>query len=429
MILKNILIIFLFLEGVLMSQSLSSIEIKGVKVPVIFEKDSHLPIASLQLVVQKSGSIEDGKKAGLARFTASILNEGNKKLGSIGFSSELDQRAISLSTNSGTETFVFELSCLKEQFAFGISMLKKLINDPNFTQESFSKVKSQTIGYLSNKESDFDYIANVNLKKLIYRDTAIEHPYSGDLKSIKNLTLEDVENFYKNHLDLSNLIIVVGGDIKEDEFKKLIDPLLNTLKKGKKRELGWFSANGDEQEKIVKKDTEQAYIYFGAPLLMKSGDKDAYKSKVASFILGASGFGSRLMEEVRVKNGLAYSVYSRNSITKSHSSFTGYLQTKTNNLDKAKKLVKDVIVNFVKIGATADELEQAKKFLLGSEPLRNETLSQRLNRAFHEYYEGYKLGHSKVVLDEIEKLSLKDLNDFIKKHDEITKLSYSIVTK
>jgi len=426
---RYMLIIFLFLEGVLMSQSLSSIEIKGVKVPVIYEKDSHLPITSLQLVVQKSGSIEDGDRAGLARFTAGMLNEGSKKLGSIGFSSELDQRAISLSANSGTETFVFELSCLKEQFAFGVSMLKQLIDDPNFTQESFGKVQSQTIGYLSGKESDFDYIANVNLKKLIYKDTAIEHPYSGDIQSIKELTLKDVEDFYAKHLDLSNLIIVVGGDIKEDEFKKLIKPLLESLKKGEKRELGWFSANGDEQEKIVKKDTEQAYIYFGAPLFMKSGDKERYKSKVASFILGASGFGSRLMEEVRVKKGLAYSVYSRNSITKSHSSFTGYLQTKTDNLEKAKKLVKDVISDFVKNGATADELEQAKKFLLGSEPLRNETLSQRLNRAFHEYYEGYKLGHSKVVLDKIEKLSLKDLNDFIRKHSEITKLSYSIVTK
>jgi predicted Zn-dependent peptidase len=427
--LKYVLMIFLFLQGVLVSAVLDSVKINGVDVPIIFEKDSHLPIVSLQLVVKKSGSIEDGSKAGLARFTAAMLNEGSKKMGSIGFSSELDQRAINLSISTGTETFVFELSCLKEQFSFGVSMLKQLIDDPNFSKESFARVQSQALGYLSNKKSDFDYIANVNLKKLIFEGTSIAHPYSGDLQSIKSLTLKDVENFYDKHLDLSNLIIVVGGDINKADFEKMITPLLKSLKKGKKRELSWFSANSQMREKIVKKDTEQAYIYFGAPLLIKSGDKDTYKSKVASFILGASGFGSRLMEEVRVKNGLAYAVYSRNDITKSHSAFTGYLQTKTDNLDKAKKLVEKVISNFVKNGVTADELEQAKKFLLGSEPLRNETLSQRLNKAFHEYYGGYKLGHSKVVLDEIEKLSLKDLNDFIKKHKEIKELSYSIVTK
>ncbi len=426
---RYVLIILLFLEGVLMSQSLSSIEVNGVKIPVIYEKDTHLPITSLQLVVKKSGSIEDDGHAGLARFTASMLNEGSKKLGSIKFSGELDQRAINLSVHSGTETLVYELSCLKEQFPFGLSMLKQLLDDPNFTKESFEKVQSQTLGYLSSKQNDFDYIANVNLKTLIYKGTPIEHPFAGNEESIKNLKLEEVKNFYKNHLDLSNLIIVVGGDIKEDEFKKMIIPVLKGVKIGTKRELGYFSANGDEKEKILKRDTEQAYIYFGAPLFEKIGDKDRYKSKVASFILGESGFGSRLMEEIRVKKGLAYSVYSRNSVSKSHSSFTGYLQTKTDNLNEAKKLVTEVIDKYVKEGATADELEQAKKFLLGSEPLRNETLSQRLNRAFSEYYGGYKLGHSKKVLQDIEKLSLKELNDFIKKHSEITKLSFSIVTK
>ena len=426
---RYILVILLFLEGVLMSASLSSIEVKGVSVPVIFEKDSHLPIVSLQLIEQISGSIEDDGSAGLARFTASMLNEGSKKLGSIGFSTKLDDRAINLSVNSGAETFVYELSCLKEQFSFGLTMLQQLLYDPNFTKESFEKVKSQTLGHLSSKQNDFDYIANVNLKKLIYKDTPIEHPFLGDEQSIKNLKLDKVENFYKSHLDLSNLIIVIGGDIKEDEFKKMIIPILEKMKIGKKRELKHFNANGREEEKIVKKDTEQAYIYFGAPLHVRAGDKDIYKSSVASFILGASGFGSRLMEEVRVKKGLAYSVYSRDSVTKSHSSFTGYLQTKISNLSEAKNLVIKVIDSFVKNGATADELEQAKKFLLGSEPLRNETLSQRLSQAFHEYYNGYDLGHSKKVLKQIEGLSLKDLNDFIKKHKEITKLSFSIVSK
>jgi len=135
------------------------------------------------------------------------------------------------------------------------------------------------------------------------------------------------------------------------------------------------------------------------------------------------------MEEIRVKRGLAYSSYSRTSIGKSHSSFTGHLQTKNENLDDAKKIVKEEIARFVSNGATAEELAQAKRFLLGSEPLRNETLSQRLSRAFFEYYGGFELGHSKKQLEKIEKLSLDELNAFIKKHDEITKLSFSVVTK
>ena len=67
--------------------------------------------------------------------------------------------------------------------------------------------------------------------------------------------------------------------------------------------------------------------------------------------------------------------------------------------------------------------------MLGSEPLRNETLSQRLNRTFMEYYQNLGLNYYKKELKLIEDLTLKDLNDFIKSHDEINLLSFSIVTK
>ena len=88
-----------------------------------------------------------------------------------------------------------------------------------------------------------------------------------------------------------------------------------------------------------------------------------------------------------------------------------------------------MIEDFCKNGVTQKELDAAKKFLLGSEPLRNETLSQRLSRAFNEYYKGKPLGYSKKELEKIRKLTLEELNDFIKKHTEINDLSFSIVTK
>jgi len=151
-------------------------------------------------------------------------------------------------------------------------------------------------------------------------------------------------------------------------------------------------------------------------------------SEVASFILGSSGFGSRLMEEIRVKKGLVYSVYSRFSINKTHAYFSGYLQTKIESGDEAVKSVKDVVELFLDKGVTQEELTSAKQFIIGSEPLRNETLSQRLNRAFQEYYTNRPLGSSKEKLKKIEAMSLEQLNSFISKHKEIAQLSFSVVT-
>lgn len=426
---KVVLTIMILLQGVLVGQEVSQINVNGVEIPVVFEKDASLPITSVQLVVKNAGSMEDGANEGIAKFLAAMLGEGTKEMGSTAFAEELEFRAISLGAHSGVETLVFEASALKEQFPYALEMMKKLLKSPNFSKESFDKIKLLTLGMLSNKESDFDYIANLNLQKLIFENTPLSHAYSGDVKSIKALKLKDVENFYKERVNLESLIIVAGGDIELEELKKLLLPVLSEIKHGKRRVVSYFDANKNAKELIVTKESEQAYIYFGAPFYMKSGDPEAYKAKVASFILGESGFGSRLMEEIRVKRGLAYSSYSRSSIGKSSSSFTGHLQTKNENLEEAKKVVAAEIKRFVDEGVTEDELAQAKRFLLGSEPLRNETLSQRLSRAFFEYYSGYELGHSKKQLEKIEKLSLEELNSFIKKHDEITALSFSVVTK
>ena len=190
-----------------------------------------------------------------------------------------------------------------------------------------------------------------------------------------------------------------------------------------------YETSDAQKEKIIKRETQQAYLYFGSPYNLSVSDKDNYKARVATYILGTGGFGSRLMEEVRVKKGLAYSAYARVSISNSSSYMSGYLQTKLESLNDAKATVKTVFADFVKDGVTQDELDQTKKFLLGSEPLRVETLSQRLSRTFMEFYRGEELGHSQKELELIKNLKLSDLNDYIKKHKEILSLSYAVVTK
>jgi predicted Zn-dependent peptidase len=135
------------------------------------------------------------------------------------------------------------------------------------------------------------------------------------------------------------------------------------------------------------------------------------------------------MEEIRVKRGLAYSAYGYVSINKSHSYFTGYLQTKLESAKEAQELVAKIVKNFVQKGVTQEELDAAKNFLTGSEPLRTETLSQRLNRAFNLYYKGLKQDYPQKELEKIQNLELKDLNNYIKSHKEIIDLSFSIVRK
>ena len=411
-----------------MGATIKHINIKGVDVPVVFEQDKNLPILNLQLVFKNSGYIQDSK-SGLASTSAKLLNEGTKSLGSTKFAESLEKLAISLDANTGFETFVIELSSLKDVHEKALSLLEDLLKDPNYDKETLEKIKTIKIGSLKRKENDFDYVASNNLKKLIFKDTPLENPSSGTIQSISSIELDDIKGFLSNALDLNNLIVVVGGDFEYKEIISKIENLIKILDNKNKNELKKIELIKKPKNETVLKETQQAYIYFGSPFDVNVKDKDSYMAKVASFILGGSGFGSRLMEEIRVKRGLAYSAYGYISQNKSHSYFTGYLQTKLESADEAISLVSSIVDDFVKNGVTKDELKAAQNFLAGSEPLRTETLSQRLNRAFTLYYRGLKLDYSKKELEKIENLKLKDLNNYIKSHKEIKELSFSVVRK
>ncbi len=425
---SKILLTFLFLQGFLMAATIKHINIKGVDIPVIFEENKNLPILNLQLVFKNSGYIQDNI-SGLASTSAKLLNEGTRKLGSTKFAEKLENSAISLNASNGFETFVVELSSIKDVHEKAIKLLKNLLEDPNYDENVLEKIKTITSGSLKRKENDYDYLASKNLKKIIFKDTPLANPSSGTIDSISKIKLNDIKNFLDKVLDLNNLIVVVGGDFNFDEIEGKIKNLVKALNNKNKNELTKIKVNEKVEINTVKKETQQAYIYFGSPFYVNVKDENSYMAKVASFILGGSGFGSRLMEEIRVKRGLAYSAYGYVSQNKSHSYFTGYLQTKNESADEAIKLVKELVKDFVKNGVTKEELESAKKFLLGSEPLRTETLSSRLNRAFTNYYRGLEPNHSQKELEKIESLKLKDLNQYIKSHKEINKLSFSIIRK
>jgi predicted Zn-dependent peptidase len=423
---KKVILLFL-IQGYLMAATLTKVDINGVEVPVIFEKDNRLPLASVQFIFKDSGNLSSNKAA-LVTLSAALLNEGSKSKGAIEFAKELENRAISLSAHTGRETFVFELESLKEQFAFGVDKLTELIKAPNYSDETFKKIVNKRLAKLVRKKDDFDYIASNGLRAILFKDTPLALPSLGDQESVKSLKLEDIKEFINSHILLNNLIVVAGGDFSKDDIESFVKKFASVLKVGSIKPISKIKAS----DKMVKKEhfdkTEQAYIYFGAPYNMDISDKNRVIGKVASFILGSSGFGSRLMEEVRVKRGLAYSAYSRFVVNKTNSYFSGYLQTKLENQEEAIKVVKDVVENFSKSGATKEELESAKKFFLGYEPLSVETLSQRVYKAFNEYYSGAGVGFRKTELKIIESLTLDELNNFIKEHNEITKMSFFIVT-
>ena len=115
---KKILWCFLSLfliKGFLMAVELKSLQVKGVEIPILYEKNSQLPLFFVQIVFKGAGGINNQKNYGLSDITSSLLNEGTQKLGAIKFAQKLEEKALNLSVGSGLETMSFTLSGMSKE--------------------------------------------------------------------------------------------------------------------------------------------------------------------------------------------------------------------------------------------------------------------------------------------------------------------------
>lgn len=408
-------------------ENLSFLEVNNVKIPVIYEISSLLPIGFIKLVINGGGSVNE-PKVGIASFSADMLERGTKERGEYGFSDALESKAISLSVDNGMESLGFSLEFLKEQESYAIALLGELLASPNLTKEAFNRTKLSISGNLLAKESDFDYIAQANLNALAFKDTPLANPRLGTLKSIESITLSDVKAFVKRTIILENMTILIGGDLDLETTKAKLSKILGILPKGAKiPQHSFFPASTPSDIIARKPEAKQAFIYFIAPFHFDNYENSLHKSRVMSFIMGGSGFGSRIMEEIRVKRGLAYAVYFYHFVNNTTSYAFGYLQTNLSNRDAAIAAVREVVAKFIKDGATSDELSGAKAYILGSQALGDETLSQRLGKKYANFYRGLPLDYHHTLIEKINALSLDELNAYIKSHAEVNNLSFSVV--
>ncbi len=250
---KKIIISILILGQFLMAAQIEYIKTNGFEIPVIFESDKRLPLINMQFIFQNSGSITDTKIPGLAKFSAKVMGEGTKKLGSAEFAELLESRAIHISASTGRETFVMEMSCLSDEFDEALSYFDALLKDPNITQEVLTKVQTTLAGQLSSKENNFDYVAGNELKSILFEGTPLANPTSGTIQSIKTIKLDDVEKFIDEHIVSSRLIVVIGGDVDVDEVKQKLQTLISYMPKGKMEPLKNYEVRKTPKEIILKR--------------------------------------------------------------------------------------------------------------------------------------------------------------------------------
>jgi zinc protease len=345
-------------------------------------EDSYLPIVSIKIAFSKSGYAYDpSDKKGLAYMVSGLLDEGAGGISSLEYRKKLQELATTISFSADKDNFYISIKTLKENLEESIKLLNLTLTKPNLKPDVIERIRNQILVIINKKNEQPQYIASREFDEAIFGKQPYANSKYGSLNSVKAINRDDLFSFLDN-FSKENIIISVVGDTSSSKVKKLLDRHLKLPDKGADvNEVLKIEVNEKAKRIDIEKDIAQSIVVFGGKAIKRS-DKDFYAVYLMNRILGGGGFESRLMDTVRVKHGLAYSIYTYLDAYKNTGLFVGKVGTDASKREKTIKLIKSEIKKMQKKGVTQEELDDAKNYLVNSFPLRmtkNENLATHLS--------------------------------------------------
>jgi zinc protease len=379
------------------------------KMVLLLSEEHSLPFVTLQMVID-GGSRQDPKgKEGLAFLTVKGLLLGTSRQDVVTLHQALDFIGASLNVSATKDYASISLRVLKKDLEKGLGLLADTIKRPAFPQEELQKEINKILGAIKSSEEDPNEVAEKVFYKTLFQDSPYSHPVEGMKESVPGITREDVLRFYNAFYLPNNATLSIVGDITLEEVKAQIIPLFAEWPEGPgpKATLNHEFAKKGEMVRI-NRDLAQATIIIGGIGVDRS-NPDYYALTVMNYILGGGGFGSRLMDEIRVRRGLAYSVGSFFDPMKFQGAFQVVMQTKNASAREAIALALKQIEQLRKEPVSAEALQRAKNYLIGSFPMRFDTQGKLVNFLSQVEYFGLGLDYPKKYPSLIQSVSGEDV--------------------
>lgn len=338
---------------------------------VLFAASPELPMLDVHVVFD-AGSARDGEHGGVASLTASMLSEGAGEHDADAFAERLEAVGAEFSAAAGRDMVEIGLRTLTREgpFETAIGALADVLAAPRFDADAFDRVRKNALVSLSRDEQDPGTVG----KKAIYSAIFGDHPYASDPRgtpdSVASIRLEDVVAHFDRYYVARNAVVAMVGALTRDEAEAIATRITAGLEPGERPPaIPPVPDIAAASVQRIDHPSAQTHIYAGAPG-MKRGDPDYFTLYVGNHILGGSGLVSLLMEEVREKRGLSYSVYSYFLPLAERGPFLMGLQTRNDQAVEAREVMMETLERFREAGPTDEELSAALKNITGGFPLR-----------------------------------------------------------
>lgn len=358
-----------------------ALEIKRMQLSngaVLLVSEQHqLPMVTAAIAFDAGSRRDPAGKEGLAALTAESLTEGTTSLSAAEFNEKVDFMGSSVGIGASRDFATATFTSLTKYREVTLHMLAQLLQEPGLRDADILRKQAEQIAAIKSAEEEPSYTANVAFTKMLFGDTPYGHPTSGSSDAVSKLKPDDIREFYHQHYKLGGAIIAVAGDVTAEEIKSALEKELSGLQGTVAPQTAPTApvVPPGIHTQIIDRNVAQANLFIGSGGISRS-DPDYYKLQVMNYILGGGGFASHLMKVVRSKAGLAYSIGSVFQAGKFPGAFVVVLETKNASANDAIKLILEQLHEIQQKPVGDTELTDAKRYLIGSFPLKLDRQSE-----------------------------------------------------
>jgi len=384
--------------------------------------DPELPLVTVSAMIRTGAIYEPPDKVGLAALTGTVMRTGGTaRMTGDQIDEELEFLAANVAIGIGSESGTASLDILKKDLEQGLAIFADMLRAPAFEPAKVELARRQALEAIRRRPDSPAGVAGREFRKLLY---GADHPLGREstIETVSRITREDLVAFHRQYFTPTGLILGVTGDF---EKPAMLDALRKTFGDWKSQPVtlpaispvtASPAAGSSRSVNILSRDLTQTHLRVGN-LSVKEDDPDFFALALLGDILGGNSFTSRLFQDVRSRQGLAYSVGSR--LVPGNlgpGAFILYALTKGSSTHQALASMLDHMERLRQEPVTDDELKFAKDAFLNSFVFSFADAGLIVSRLMSLEYYGLPKDFLQRFRDSVVKLTKEDLLRVARKH-------------
>jgi predicted Zn-dependent peptidase len=352
---------------------------------VITEYMPHVRSVSVGLWIGTGSREEAESETGISHFIEHMVFKGTKNRSAEQIARSVDSIGGGLDAFTSKELVSYNVKVLDEHVPAAFDVAADLVRNPLFLEEDIEKEKGVILEELKMEVDNPEYLIHEIFSSNFWKDHPLGRPILGTKQTIRSFDRSQVERYYRQYYTPSNILVTAAGNLDHRRLMRISEEQLGDLKPRPTRKLEQAPKAHAPLVFRNKSSLEQVHVYLGVPSIPMS-----HESRFACYILNAilgGGMSSRLFQNIREKQGLAYAVYSELTMYRDAGCMLIYAGTSLKSAGKVVESVVHELRELVDHRVTQEEMRRAKDHLKGSYVLGLESTGSRMmNLARQELY-------------------------------------------